>query len=81
MKRLSYLVLCSALGTGLAHAQAARSAPIAAAVDRDFSATVPTEDLRHVLVGRSVFLKTAHRLARVYVTNPAVLYAYLSFAF
>ena len=50
--------------------------PAAAVQDTDFTASVPQEQLRHVLVGRSMFLKTAHRLARVYVTNPAVLYAY-----
>ena len=74
MRRCSIVLLLFLMISGLGLAQAA--GPVFADTDADFSASVPQETLRHVLVGRSVFLKTAHRLARVYVTDPAVLYAY-----
>ncbi len=74
MRRCSIVLLLFLMISGLGLAQAV--GPVSADTDADFSASVPQETLRHVLVGRSVFLKTAHRLARVYVTDPAVLYAY-----
>jgi pilus assembly protein CpaC len=81
--RCSQLLLLSLLAAGSASAQTIHAAPKLAhaaqkplVADTDFSASIPKDELRHVLVGRSVFIKTAHRLTRVYVTNPAVLYAY-----
>ncbi|SEC13918.1 type II and III secretion system protein family protein [Terriglobus roseus] len=51
-------------------------APSAAANDTAFTSTSFSGDMQHITVGRSISLRTAHRLAKVYVTNPAVLYAY-----
>ena len=76
MTRWFHLLLLSSLAAGLASAQSAAPLPHAAGADANFTTSVPVDDLRHVLVGRSIFLKTTHRLARVYVTNPAVLSAY-----
>ncbi len=42
----------------------------------DFSTPTPSEQTMHLLVGHSTFVNTKHRLARVYVTNPAVLDSY-----
>ncbi|AFL90100.1 Flp pilus assembly protein, secretin CpaC [Terriglobus roseus DSM 18391] len=44
--------------------------------DAAFTSSNFSGDMQHITVGRSVSLRTAHRLAKVYVTNPAVLYAY-----
>jgi pilus assembly protein CpaC len=83
VNRCSQLLLVPAFLAGSACAQTIHTAPKLAHAaqkplggDADFSASVPKDELQHVLVGRSVFIKTAHRLTRVYVTNPAVLYAY-----
>ncbi len=44
----------------------------------DFSNVVPGGESLHLIVGRSIFVNTKHRLTRVYVTNPAVLESYTS---
>ena len=36
----------------------------------DFSNVVPSGESMHLIVGRSIFVNTKHRLTRVYVTNP-----------
>ena len=41
-----------------------------------FTLSRATEAMAHLIVGRSVTLSSTHRLTRVYVTNPAVLYTY-----
>jgi pilus assembly protein CpaC len=38
--------------------------------------TTPSDKPVHIVVGRSIFINTKDKLTRVYVTNPAVLYAY-----
>lgn len=50
--------------------------PLTIAADTAFTSTSFSGGAEHITVGRSISLKTAHRLAKVYVTNPAVLYAY-----
>ena len=42
----------------------------------DFSAAPPVEQQLHLVVGRSTFVNTKHRLTRVYVTAPSVLDTY-----
>jgi pilus assembly protein CpaC len=49
-------------------------APINSAAD--FSSAPPVEQQLHLIVGRSTFVNTAHRLTRVYVTSPSVLDTY-----
>jgi pilus assembly protein CpaC len=44
----------------------------------DFSYDTPTNLSTHIVTGRSIFIDTKHRLARVYVTNPAILDSYTS---
>lgn len=41
-----------------------------------FSSEVLSEQSTHITVGRSIFIDTKHRLARVYITNPDVLDSY-----
>jgi pilus assembly protein CpaC len=41
-----------------------------------FSSQVLNEQGTHITVGRSIFIDTKHRLARVYITNPEVLDSY-----
>ena len=42
----------------------------------NFMLVRPAQTQTHLIVGRSVALSSVHRLAKIYVTNPAVLYAY-----
>ena len=42
----------------------------------DFSSEAMSDQATHMIVGRSQFIDTKHRLARVYVTNPEVLDSY-----
>ncbi len=49
-------------------------APVA--VGGDFSSAPPVEQQLHLVVGRSTFVNTKHRLTRVYVTSPSVLDTY-----
>ena len=42
----------------------------------DFISAPPTEQQMHLVVGRSLFVNTRHRLTRVYVTSPSVLDSY-----
>jgi len=44
----------------------------------DFSYDTPTNLSTHIITGRSIFIDTKHRLARVYVTNPEILDSYTS---
>ncbi len=44
----------------------------------DFSNVTPSGESLHLVVGRSIFVNTRHRLTRVYVTNPAVVESYTS---
>ncbi len=41
-----------------------------------FNSEKPVDQVTHMVVGRSQFIDTRHRLARVYVTNPEVLDSY-----
>ena len=45
-------------------------------VGADFSSQPPTEQKLHLVVGRSTFVNTKHRLTRVYVTSPSALDTY-----
>ena len=42
----------------------------------DFLSAPPIEQQLHLVVGRSVFVNTRHRLSRVYVTSPSILDSY-----
>jgi pilus assembly protein CpaC len=42
----------------------------------DFYAAAPVEQKLHLVVGRSTFVNTRHRLTRVYVTAPSILDTY-----
>jgi pilus assembly protein CpaC len=42
----------------------------------DFASSTPSDKATHIVVGRSMFIDTKHRLTRVYITNPAVLDSY-----
>lgn len=42
----------------------------------NFNDSAPPEQSLHLVVGRSIFVNTKHRLTRVYITNPAVLDSY-----
>ena len=53
------------------HAPASAAASLA-----DFSSAPPVEQQLHLIVGRSTFVNTRHRLTRVYVTSPSVLDTY-----
>jgi pilus assembly protein CpaC len=44
----------------------------------NFDSSEPAEESLHVMVGRSIFVDTKHRLTRVYVTDPEVLNSYTS---
>jgi len=44
----------------------------------DFNSELPTNMATHIITGRSMFIDTRHRLARVYVTNPEILDSYTS---
>ena len=48
----------------------------ALALGADRSRPEAEQAARHMMVGRTVFIETKHRLAKVYVTNPDILYAY-----
>jgi pilus assembly protein CpaC len=41
-----------------------------------FASEVSSKDAIHLIVGRSMSIETKRRLAKIYVTNPAILYAY-----
>jgi pilus assembly protein CpaC len=51
-------------------------APAPLPPEGDFSSQPPTEQELHLVVGRSTFVNTRHRLTRVYVTSPSVLDTY-----
>jgi pilus assembly protein CpaC len=42
----------------------------------DFVSAPPVEQQLHLVVGRSVFVNTRHRMTRVYVTSPSILDSY-----
>ncbi len=42
----------------------------------DFTSTLPAQQDVRLLVGRSIFVNTKHRLVRVYITNPTILDSY-----
>ena len=42
----------------------------------NFSSETPNEQTTHITVGRSIFIDTKKRLARVYITNPDVIDSY-----
>ena len=54
------------------------AAVAAAASDQpaDFKNSAPAGEALSLVVGRSTFINTRHRLSRVFVTNPAVLDSY-----
>jgi pilus assembly protein CpaC len=76
----SFAWLSSALvlsGAG-AYGQSASAATAASAVETsNFASTLPSEKPLHITLGKSLFIDTKHRLTRVYVTNPAILMAYV----
>lgn len=47
-----------------------------ATMKADFEKAIPTEQQIHMVVGRTIFIDTRHRLTRVYVTDPTVLNSY-----
>ena len=77
----SFAWLSSALvlsGAG-AYGQSASAATAASAVETsNFASTLPSEKPLHITLGKSLFIDTKHRLTRVYVTNPAILTAYVA---
>lgn len=42
----------------------------------DFTSSLPAQQDVHLVVGRSIFVNTKHRLVRVYITNPLILDSY-----
>jgi pilus assembly protein CpaC len=42
----------------------------------DFSSATPVEQKLHLLIGRSIFVNTKHRMVRVYVANPEMIDSY-----
>ena len=44
----------------------------------DFASEAPSAQTTHLVTGRSMFIDTKHRLARVYVTNPEILDSFTS---
>ena len=44
----------------------------------DFASEAPSTQTTHLVTGRSMFIDTKHRLARVYVTNPEILDSFTS---
>ena len=91
LSTLPSLLLCGALGTALpAQSQIAINNDLPNAVagvtpaevksllhsTSNFALSQATETPAHITVGRSVTLSSVHRLAKIYVTNPAILYAY-----
>jgi pilus assembly protein CpaC len=83
IRRLSPALLaaafCTAAGTGLSAQTTAASAaaplPLTGAMT---SSTQVVGEPLHLLVGRSMFVATDHRLRRVYVSNPDVLDSFTS---
>jgi pilus assembly protein CpaC len=47
-------------------------------VGSNFASEKPDEQATHITVGRSIFIDTKHRLARVYITDPEVLDSYMA---
>jgi len=48
------------------------------AMTTNFDSAAPQEQIMHLIVGRTMFVDTKHRLTRVYVTDPTVLNSYTS---
>ena len=46
------------------------------ALTADFVSQTSPEDAAHMVIGHTTTIQTKHRLSKVYVTNPSVLYAY-----
>jgi pilus assembly protein CpaC len=61
---------------GIAPAKIVAATPDESAPGPNFASTIPAEQATHIVVGRSMFVNTKHRLTRVYITNPAVLDSY-----
>ena len=55
---------------------AAASAAHAAEMSTSFENGAPTEQVIHMVVGRTIFVDTKNRLTRVYVTDPTILNSY-----
>jgi len=47
-----------------------------ASMDTNFENAAPAEQQIHMIVGRTIFIDTKHRLTRVYVTDPTILNSY-----
>jgi hypothetical protein len=47
-----------------------------ASMDTNFENAAPAEQQIHMVVGRTIFIDTKHRLTRVYVTDPTILNSY-----
>ncbi|MBB6142644.1 pilus assembly protein CpaC [Silvibacterium bohemicum] len=83
MRRLARCAWCCILG-GVSLLAGAQQRSFSAAVvapgheAAGITQVAPEEKTIHLLVGRSLFINSIHRLARVYVTNPAVLSAYIA---
>ena len=45
-------------------------------MDVNFESAAPAEQQIHMVVGRTIFIDTKHRLTRVYVTDPTILNSY-----
>jgi pilus assembly protein CpaC len=78
--RVSPAASLPAPGRAPAAYSAAVATPAAAAGGAEFNTEAPKDQAIHMIVGRSVFLTTKHRLSRVYITNPAVLESYTASA-
>ena len=76
------LLAASVLAGGKSPAQNQKSTIVSAKPAGDntpnssFASSIPAEEATHVVVGRSIFVNTKHRLTRIYITNPAVLDSY-----
>ncbi len=60
------------LSKAITDAIAAKSA----SMETNFESASPAEQQIHMVVGRTIFIDTKHRLTRVYVTDPTVLNSY-----
>ena len=62
----------------LAHPVSAATVAAHEAMTTNFDSAAPQEQMIHLVVGRTIFVDTKHRLTRVYVTDPTVLNSYTS---
>ena len=75
---VSLLTATAGLAQATTHATiVSKAAPYATGSSNgDFTSALPSEQEVRLLVGRSIFVNTKHRLVRVYITNPTILDSY-----